>query len=158
MSAKHERRTRGEIIRVLVVDDEADIRELLNLTLVRMGLAADSADSVAEAKRLLADGNYNLCLTDMRLPDGEGLDLVRHIGEHYHDLPVAVITAYGSMENAVSALKSGAFDYLAKPVSLEQFAPWSSPHSNCLSAPRAGYRWQHSHCRENRRRCARRAP
>jgi len=120
MSGSHERRTRGETIRVLVVDDEADIRELLDLTLVRMGLAADSADSVAGAKRLLSEGHYNLCLTDMRLPDGEGLDLVRHIGEHYHDLPVAVITAYGSMDNAVSALKAGAFDYLAKPVSLEQ--------------------------------------
>ena len=120
MPAKHERRTRGEVIRVLVVDDEADIRELLDLTLVRMGLAADCADSVAEAKRLLAEGHYSLCLTDMRLPDGAGLDLVRHIGEHYHDLPVAVITAYGSMDNAVAALKLGAFDYLAKPVSLEQ--------------------------------------
>lgn len=121
MSAKTEGRTRGETrIRVLVVDDEPDIRELLDLTLARMGLAADCAGSLAEAKRLLKNGRYRLCLTDMRLPDGEGLDLVRHIGEHCQELPVAVITAYGSMENAVSALKAGAFDYLAKPVSLEQ--------------------------------------
>lgn len=117
---KRERRTRGEMMRVLVVDDEADIRELLDLTLARMGLAADCAGSVREAKEMLAHGHYKLCLTDMRLPDGEGVDLVRYIGEHCRDLPVAVITAYGSMENAVSALKAGAFDYLAKPVSLEQ--------------------------------------
>jgi len=105
---------------VLVVDDEADIRELLELSLIRMGLAVDSAGSVAAAKQLLAQRNYSLCLTDMRLPDGEGLDLVRYIGAQRADLPVAVITAYGSMENAVSALKAGAFDYLTKPLSLDQ--------------------------------------
>ncbi|MFA7279748.1 MAG: sigma-54 dependent transcriptional regulator [Sterolibacterium sp.] len=118
---KTEGKHRGEAgIRVLVVDDEPDIRELLDLTLARMGLAADCVGSVGEAKRLLTEKRYRLCLTDMRLPDGEGLELVRHIGEHCQELPVAVITAYGSMENAVSALKAGAFDYLAKPVSLEQ--------------------------------------
>ena len=106
--------------RVLVVDDEADIRELLDLTLVRMGLEADCAATLAEARALLKERRYRLCLTDMRLPDGEGLDLVRHIGETCVDLPVAVITAHGSMENAVSALKAGAFDYLAKPVALDQ--------------------------------------
>ena len=107
--------------RVLVVDDEADIRELLDMTLARMGLAADCVGSVAEARRFLkAGGRYRLCLTDMRLPDGEGLELVRHIGECCPELPVAVITAHGSMENAVCALKAGAFDYLSKPVSLEQ--------------------------------------
>ncbi len=120
MSVKSERRTRGEKMRVLVVDDEADIRELLDLTLARMGLASDCAGSVADAKQMLAQTQYKLCLTDMRLPDGEGLDLVRYIAEHCRDLPVAVITAYGSMENAISALKAGAFDYLAKPVSLDQ--------------------------------------
>ena len=104
---------------VLVVDDEADIRELLELTLLRMGLAVESAANLAEANALLKAKRFDLCLTDMRLPDGEGLDLVRHIGEHCHDLPVAVITAYGSAENAVAALKAGAFDYLSKPVSLE---------------------------------------
>ena len=122
MSMKNERRPRGhgEKKRVLVVDDEADIRELLDLTLARMGLLADCVGSLAEARRMLASQRYQLCLTDMRLPDGEGLDLVRHIAESVADLPVAVITAHGSAENAVSALKAGAFDYIAKPVSLEQ--------------------------------------
>jgi len=122
MSMKSERRTRsnGEAKRVLVVDDEADIRELLDLTLARMGLLADCVGSLAEARRMLASQRYQLCLTDMRLPDGEGLELVRHIADTVADLPVAVITAHGSAENAVSALKAGAFDYIAKPVSLDQ--------------------------------------
>jgi two-component system response regulator PilR (NtrC family) len=114
-----ERRSDSVVATVLVVDDEADIRELLELTLVRMGLAVESAGSVAEAHALLRAKQFDLCLTDMRLPDGEGLSLVRYIGEHCSDLPVAVITAYGSAENAVAALKAGAFDYLSKPVSLE---------------------------------------
>ena len=121
--SKGDRRQRGErteLARVLVVDDEADIRELLDLTLVRMGLAADCAATVAEARRFLEHQSYKLCLTDMRLPDGEGLEIVRLIGERYGQTPVAVITAFGSAENAVAALKAGAFDYLAKPVALEQ--------------------------------------
>lgn len=117
---RSERRVRGELSRVLVVDDEPDIRELIDLTLSRMGLAADCAGSVAEAKSCLADTGYQLCLTDMRLPDGDGLQLVRHIAEHHGETPVAVITAFGSAENAVAALKAGAFDYLAKPVGLDQ--------------------------------------
>lgn len=115
-----ERRGRGALSRVLVVDDEADIRELIDLTLARMGLAADCAGTVAEALALLREQRYQLCLTDMRLPDGEGLEIVRYLNESGSDVPVAVITAYGSAENAVAALKAGAFDYLAKPVSLEQ--------------------------------------
>ena len=115
-----ERRGRGELKRVLVVDDEADIRELLDITLARMGLAADCAANLAQARHCLESQPYQLCLTDMRLPDGEGLELVRLIGERFPELPVAVITAHGSMENAVCALKAGAFDYLSKPVSLEQ--------------------------------------
>lgn len=118
--SKGGRRSRGELARVLVVDDEADIRELLDLTLVRMGLSADCAGTVAEARAFLARERYALCLTDMRLPDGEGLEVVRLIGEQYAETPVAVITAFGSAENAVAALKSGAFDYLAKPVALDQ--------------------------------------
>ncbi|MCG2578774.1 sigma-54 dependent transcriptional regulator [Dechloromonas sp. XY25] len=106
--------------RVLVVDDEADIRELIDLTLARMGLATECVGSVAEARAALDAGDFQLCLTDMRLPDGEGLDIVRYIGEHCPQTPVAVITAYGSAGNAVAALKAGAFDYLAKPVGLEQ--------------------------------------
>jgi two-component system response regulator PilR (NtrC family) len=105
---------------VLVVDDEADIRELLELSLVRMGLGVECAGSVAAAKQLLQSRRYDLCLTDMRLPDGDGVELVRFIGAQFVDLPVAVITAFGSTENAVAALKAGAFDYLTKPLSLDQ--------------------------------------
>jgi two-component system response regulator PilR (NtrC family) len=105
---------------VLVIDDEADIRELLELSLVRMGLAVECAGSVGAAKQLLQSNRYDLCLTDMRLPDGDGLELVRFIGTQVADLPVAVITAFGSTENAVAALKAGAFDYLTKPLSLDQ--------------------------------------
>lgn len=104
---------------VLVVDDEPDIRELLELTLLKMGIGVVGAGSLAEARNKLAEGRFDLCLTDMRLPDGEGLDLVRHIATLGVDLPVAVITAYGSAENAVAALKAGAFDYVSKPVGLE---------------------------------------
>ncbi len=118
--SKMGRRLRGELARVLVVDDEADIRELLDLTLARMGLSADCAGTVAEARKFLEHEQYSLCLTDMRLPDGEGLDIVRLIGAQYGETPVAVITAFGSADNAVAALKAGAFDYLAKPVALEQ--------------------------------------
>ncbi len=105
---------------VLVVDDEPDIRELLELTLAKMGLGVHCAGSIAEAKERLKSERYDLCLTDMRLGDGEGLELVRHIATLSEDLPVAVITAHGSAENAVAALKAGAFDYVSKPVGLEQ--------------------------------------
>jgi two-component system response regulator PilR (NtrC family) len=115
-----ERRTGRVESRVLVVDDEPDIRELLELTLARMGLGVDAVGTIGEAKERLKAGRYSLCLTDMRLGDGEGLDLVRHIAGLATDLPVAVITAHGSAENAVAALKAGAFDYVAKPVALEQ--------------------------------------
>jgi two-component system response regulator PilR (NtrC family) len=115
-----ERRATSSQGRVLVVDDEADIRELLELSLVRMGLVVECAGSVATATQLLQSGRYDLCLTDMRLPDGEGLELVRYIGAQCPDLPVAVITAFGSTENAVAALKAGAFDYVTKPLSLDQ--------------------------------------
>jgi two-component system response regulator PilR (NtrC family) len=106
--------------RVLVVDDEADIRELLTMTLTRMGLAVDAAGTEFEASQCLQKHRYDLCLTDMRLPDGDGLGLLEHVGRHYPTTPVAVITAYGSAENAVAALKAGAFDYIAKPVALNQ--------------------------------------
>jgi two-component system response regulator PilR (NtrC family) len=105
---------------ILVVDDEADIRELLGLTLARMGLDSHCVASTAEAYALLAKNSYDLCLTDMRLPDGDGLTVVDYVAKHHPNLPVAVITAHGSTENAVAALKAGAFDYLAKPVSLDQ--------------------------------------
>jgi two-component system response regulator PilR (NtrC family) len=105
---------------VLVVDDEADIRELLSMTLSRMGLEAHCAATTGEAFALLETNSYDLCLTDMRLPDGDGLGVLDHVAKHYPSVPVAVITAHGSTENAVAALKAGAFDYLAKPVSLNQ--------------------------------------
>lgn len=105
---------------VLVVDDEADIRELLGLTLTRMGLDPHCAGSTAEAITLLDTHDYELCLTDMRLPDGDGLAVLDYVSKHHPNMPVAVITAHGSAENAVAALKAGAFDYLAKPVSLNQ--------------------------------------
>jgi two-component system, NtrC family, response regulator PilR len=108
---------------VLVVDDEADIRELLVLTLSRMGVDADTASTFAEAREALKSRPYDLALTDMRLPDGDGLMVLRHIAEHHGNTPVAVITAFGSTENAVAALKAGAFDYLAKPIKIEQLRP-----------------------------------
>ncbi|HEY6821520.1 MAG TPA: sigma-54 dependent transcriptional regulator [Burkholderiales bacterium] len=115
-----ERRGAAHSAQVLVVDDEPDIRELLERTLIKMGLGVESVGSVSEAKERLKDERFDLCLTDMRLPDGEGLELVRHIAALGADLPVAVITAYGSADNAVAALKAGAFDYVSKPVGLEQ--------------------------------------
>jgi len=106
--------------RVLLVDDEPDILELLELALRKMGLEVDRAGCVREALERLEKRRYGLCLTDMRMPDGDGLQVVQHIVQHNLDVPVAVITAHGNMENAVTALKAGAFDYLAKPVSLDQ--------------------------------------
>jgi two-component system, NtrC family, response regulator PilR len=106
--------------RVLVVDDEADLRELLELTLVRMGLRVDLAEGVGAAKNLLDSNTYDLCLSDMRMQDGDGLEVVKHIQAYGLDVPIAVITAYGSTDNAIAALKAGAFDYLAKPVGLDQ--------------------------------------
>jgi two-component system response regulator PilR (NtrC family) len=135
LTGKAERRPRGELARVLVVDDEADIRELLDLTVARMGLSADCAGSVAQARQLLEQQRYQLCLTDMRLPDGEGLEIVRLIAERYGETPVAVITAFGNTQNAVAALKAGAFDYLAKPVALEQLR---SLIKSALNLPRRG--------------------
>lgn len=105
---------------VLLVDDEPDILELLELALRKMGMEVDKAGTMQQALAKLAARRYDLCLTDMRLPDGDGLQVVQHIAQHNLDVPVAVITAHGNMENAVAALKTGAFDYLSKPVSLDQ--------------------------------------
>lgn len=106
--------------RVLVVDDEAHLRELLEITLIKMGLDVDSAESLAVARGLLARHAYALVLTDMRLPDGSGIELVQEVSANYKLTPVAVITAFGSADNAVLALKAGAFDYVSKPVALDQ--------------------------------------
>ncbi|MEW5967320.1 MAG: sigma-54 dependent transcriptional regulator [Pseudomonadota bacterium] len=106
--------------RILLVDDEPDLLDLMELTLVKMGLATDRAASVAEARDRLAASRYDLCLTDMRLGDGEGLEVIEAASALAAPVPVAVITAYGNAGNAVAALKAGAFDYLAKPVALDQ--------------------------------------
>jgi two-component system response regulator PilR (NtrC family) len=103
---------------VLIVDDEHDIRELLVLTLGRMGLRTDTAATVAMARAQLAQASYDLCLTDMRLPDGTGLDVIAEIATHHPDTPVAMITAFGNVEAAVEALKAGAFDFVSKPVDI----------------------------------------
>ena len=103
----------------LVIDDEPDIRELLELTLGRMDIDTHSAADLKQARQLLAQHHFDLCLTDMRLPDGNGLTLVEEIQQQYPDLPVAVITAHGSMDAAIHALKAGAFDFVSKPVDLQ---------------------------------------
>lgn len=103
----------------LIVDDEPDILELLEITLSRMNIASKPAQDLAEAKQLLKLHTFDICLTDLQLPDGNGLDLVKHIQKHCPSLPTAVITAFGSMEAAVQALKLGAFDFVSKPVDLK---------------------------------------
>ena len=103
---------------VLIVDDEPDIRELLGITLQRMGLETHAAETLAAARRALKENSYQLCLLDMRLPDGDGIDLVREIVRDHPHTPVAMITAHGSMETAIEALKAGAFDFVSKPVDL----------------------------------------
>jgi two-component system response regulator PilR (NtrC family) len=124
----------------LVVDDEPDLRELLELTLVRMGLDVDSAATVGEARNALATASYALCLTDMRLPDGSGMELVETIAREFPSTPVAVLTAFGSTDNAVAALKAGAFDYLSKPVALDHLRQLvaSAVKSNERNTPRPG--------------------
>lgn len=104
---------------ILVVDDEPDIRELLEITLSRMNLVSYAAANVREAKALLENEQFDLCLTDMKLPDGTGIELVEHIQAQFPHIPVAVITAYGSMEAAIKALKAGAFDFVSKPIDLK---------------------------------------
>lgn len=106
--------------KALIIDDEPDIRELLEITLIRMGIDTSSAASVTQAKHYLQQHVFDLCLTDMNLPDGNGIDLVTYIQQHYPNMPVAMITAYGSVETAISALKAGAFDFISKPVDLKQ--------------------------------------
>ena len=105
---------------VLIIDDEPDIRELLEITISRMGLRVEAVGCVTDALQSLANMPIQLCLTDIKLPDGTGLDIVRHIQQHCPDTAVAVITAFGSTELAVEALKAGAFDFINKPLAVNQ--------------------------------------
>ena len=102
----------------LIIDDEPDIRELLEITLSRMGIDTRSAADVQEAVSALAEQHFDLCLADMRLPDGNGIDIVRHVSAHHPNTPIAMITAHGNMDSAIEALKAGAFDFVSKPVEL----------------------------------------
>ena len=102
----------------LIVDDERDIRDLLSTALSRMGLDVVSAESIQQAKTLLREGHVDLCLTDMRLGDGSGIELIGYVSEHYRNMPIAMITAYGDVQSAVNALKAGAYDFVSKPVDL----------------------------------------
>ncbi|WP_435103698.1 sigma-54-dependent transcriptional regulator [Arhodomonas sp. AD133] len=104
--------------KALIVDDEADIRDLAELTLGRMDIETRSAANLSEAEAYLKSETFGLCLTDMRLPDGDGMDLVRHITARYPHTPVAMITAHGSIDTAIEALKTGAFDFVTKPVDI----------------------------------------
>lgn len=105
-------------LKALIIDDEPDIRELLEMTLNRMDIQCDLAADVTQAKKLIDDNNYNLCLTDMKLPDGNGIELVKYIQKQQPNTPVAVITAHGNLDTAVEAMKAGAFDFISKPVDL----------------------------------------
>lgn len=116
----------------LIIDDEPDIRELLEITLKRMDIECFSAPDINSAKQLLRQRNYNICLTDMRLPDGDGLDFVNYLQKRYPEIPVAVITAHGNIETAIQALKSGAFDFVSKPIDL---ATLRSLVKNAISIP-----------------------
>ena len=103
----------------LIIDDEPDIIELLEITLSRMGVNCRCAENLKEARKLLAAEKFDLCLSDMRLPDGDGIDFVRHIQKTAPQVPVAMISAHGNMETAIEALKAGAFDFVSKPIDLK---------------------------------------
>lgn len=111
--------SKKENFKALIVDDEPDIRELLDITLSRMDIDTQLAEDITQAKELLTHTDFDLCLSDMKLPDGNGIDFVRHIAAEYPQLPVAMITAHGNMESAIEALKAGAFDFVSKPVDLK---------------------------------------
>ncbi|HMV70984.1 MAG TPA: sigma-54 dependent transcriptional regulator [Pseudomonadales bacterium] len=105
---------------ILIVDDEPDIRELLAMTIRRMGFDAYCAENLDSAQRMLERRRFDFCLTDMKLPDGNGLQFIEHVQQHHEGLPVAVITAFGSIDLAIESMKAGAFDFLSKPIDLER--------------------------------------
>ncbi len=105
---------------ILIIDDEPDIRELLAMTVRRMGLDAFCAESLDGARRMLEKRRFDFCLTDMKLPDGTGLQLIEHVQRRHDGMPVAVITAFGSVDLAIESMKAGAFDFLTKPIDLER--------------------------------------
>jgi len=106
--------------KALIVDDEPDILELLDITLNRMNIGCDCAANLDEARKYLSENTYSLCLTDMNLPDGNGIELVTHIQKCFPDMPVAVLTAHGNMDTAIASMKAGAFDFVSKPIELER--------------------------------------
>ena len=103
----------------LIIDDEPDIRELFGITLKRMEINSYCAEDLAMARNLLSQHEFDLCLTDMKLPDGDGVDFVNEMQTSFPQVPIAVITAHGSMDSAIQALKYGAFDFLTKPIDLK---------------------------------------
>lgn len=119
--------------KVLVVDDEPDICDLVTMTLARMEVAACSAHSLSEAKQVLQKSNFDLCLTDMCLPDGDGIELVDYLQKHFPGIPAAVITAFGNVEGAVNSLKAGAFDYVSKPIDLNILRRLINTALKCVS-------------------------
>ncbi len=126
---------------ILVIDDEPDLLMLIELTLSKLGFNVVKAISVAEAKAALSERTFDLCLTDMRLKDGLGIEVLQYIQDKKIDLPTAVLTAYGNADNAVAALKAGAFDYLAKPVSIDQLRALVK---SALAVPKAASTTQHA--------------
>lgn len=136
--------------KVLIVDDEPDIRELLEITLGRMSLHTASAADLQSARQLLSDDQFNLCLTDMRLPDGDGIELVEFIQQHHGELPVAVITAHGSTETAIKALKAGAFDFVSKPVDLQKLRDLVQAALRLVRKEEAGQQNSTTHTKDSR--------
>ena len=121
---------------VLIIDDEPDICELIEITLMRMGFQTSSAFTISDAYSLLKKYDFALCLTDMHLPDGNGIDLVEYVQTNHPTLPIAVITAHGNMESAVKALKAGAFDFVSKPVDIHVLRNLVSSATKSISAIR----------------------
>lgn len=119
----------------LIIDDEPDICQLLAITLNRMSITPFTAHNLQQAKKLLTEQMFSFCLSDMRLPDGDGLDFVSYVQEHYPSLPIAIITAHGNIETAIKALKAGAFDFICKPIDLSTLRDMVQSALKVSSAP-----------------------